>query len=52
MAVDRILQLLGALLAATLVRGLAVLAAAFAVTVLMKRSPLNSHRRCGSNRQW
>ena len=31
MAVDRVLQLLGALLAATLVRGLAALAVAFAV---------------------
>ena len=37
MAVDRILQLLGALLAATLVRGLAVLAAAFAVTALARK---------------
>ncbi|OHD70396.1 MAG: hypothetical protein A2177_15300 [Spirochaetes bacterium RBG_13_68_11] len=37
MAVDRVLQLLGALLAATLVRGLAALAVAFAVTVVVKK---------------
>ncbi|HSV93473.1 MAG TPA: M56 family metallopeptidase, partial [Desulfobacterales bacterium] len=37
MPIDRVLQLLGALLAASLVRGLAVLAAAFAVTALAKR---------------
>jgi beta-lactamase regulating signal transducer with metallopeptidase domain len=36
-AVDRIVLLLGALLAATLVRGLAVLAAAFAVTALARK---------------
>ena len=42
MAIDRVLQLLGALLAATLVRGLAVLAAAFAVTALAKRLSLES----------
>ena len=42
MPIDRVLQLLGALLAASLVRGLAVLAAAFAVTALAKRLSLES----------
>jgi beta-lactamase regulating signal transducer with metallopeptidase domain len=37
MPIDRVLQLLGALLAASLARGLAVLAAAFAVTTVVKR---------------
>lgn len=37
MAIDRVLQLLGALLAASLVRGLAVLAVAFVATTMVKR---------------
>ena len=37
MAIDRVLQLLGALLAASLVRGLAVLGVAFGVTALVRQ---------------